>query len=50
VSASVGLTTCALPNEYDIEQLFRVADTALYAAKDIGRNSVNYMHYQSLKR
>ena len=50
LTASVGLTTCKFSNEYDIEQLFRVADSALYAAKDMGRNTVVNKPYYSANR
>jgi diguanylate cyclase (GGDEF)-like protein len=46
ISASLGLTSCEQADDFDIEQLFRVADSALYEAKEAGRNSVISKPYQ----
>lgn len=46
ISASLGLTSCEQADDFDIEQLFRVADSALYEAKEAGRNSVISTTYQ----
>ncbi|MFY8300901.1 diguanylate cyclase [Pseudoalteromonas sp. SS15] len=46
ISASLGFTSCEQADGFDIEQLFRVADSALYEAKEVGRNSVISKTYQ----
>ena len=46
ISVSLGLTSCEQADDFDIEQLFRVADSALYEAKEAGRNSVISKTYQ----
>lgn len=48
LTASLGLTTCNAPDEFDIEQMFRVADSALYEAKDNGRNTLVSKSYKGL--
>ena len=40
ITASVGLTSCLQADDFEIEQMFRIADSALYEAKDSGRNAV----------
>ncbi|TLX48017.1 hypothetical protein C1E24_04230 [Pseudoalteromonas phenolica] len=48
LTASLGLTTCNAPDEFDIEQVFRIADSALYEAKDNGRNTLVSKSYNGL--
>lgn len=48
ITASLGLTTCLEANEFDIEQMFRIADSALYEAKENGRNTMVSKCYKAL--
>jgi len=45
VSASIGIATCA-PGEKTAEQLLREADTALYAAKGLGRARLQQFNHE----
>lgn len=49
VTASVGITMYPFDNN-DVEDLLRNADTAMYYAKDAGRNNFQFYNYEMTKR
>ncbi len=47
ITISVGVSTAIPLNHYDVEKLIAAADTALYQAKNSGRNQVKYSDIRS---